>query len=179
MQSSANNKNKPPNLWFLLPRWSWWRAAFILLVLTFSISPLFLLRAERVILTVTAPSSPCRRRAMRLGCSGLKEISSSGRGKRLILPSSVEISEDSRTDGQPLETCGTTCGLKVKGHFIITPERNVTRSGDRGFSACYNKGVEASWHNCWVLSNQKAEPSAVNRLTWKVTMNRPIRSDVG
>ncbi|TNN47342.1 hypothetical protein EYF80_042469 [Liparis tanakae] len=71
--------------------------------LTFSISPLFLLRAERVILTVTAFSSPWRRRAMRLGCRELKEISSSGWGKRLVLPFSVEISEASSTDGQPAE----------------------------------------------------------------------------
>lgn len=75
--------------------------------LTFSISPLFLLRgaAPRLILTVTALSSPCRRSAMRLGCSGLKEISSSGRGKRLARPFSVEISEESSTEGQPEEPC--------------------------------------------------------------------------
>lgn len=77
-------------------------------MLTLSISPLFLLRAERVILTVTALSSPCRRRAIRLGCRGLKEISSSGWGKRLVLPFSVEIWEESSTDGQPAEPCGTT-----------------------------------------------------------------------
>lgn len=77
-------------------------------MLTLSISPLFLLRAERAILTVTALSSPCRRRAIRLGCRGLKEISSSGWGKRLVLPFSVEIWEESSTDGQPAEPCGTT-----------------------------------------------------------------------
>ncbi len=84
---------------------------FVWLVLTFSISPLFLLRAEREILTVTAFSSPWRRRAIRFGCRGLKEISSSGWGKRLVLPFSVEISEESSTDGQPAEPWGTHKGL--------------------------------------------------------------------
>lgn len=78
-------------------------------LLTFSISLLFLLRdaAPRLILTVTALCSPCRRSAIRLGCSGLKEISSSGRGKRLARPFSVEISEESSTEVQPEEPCGT------------------------------------------------------------------------
>lgn len=93
---------------------------------TFSISPLFLLRAERVILTVTAFSSPCRRRAIRLGCRGLKEISSSGRGKRLALPFSVEISDESSTDGQPAEPCRKTWevyGQVLKMH--VSPCRST------------------------------------------------------
>lgn len=115
------------------------QAALVWLALTFSISPLFLLRAERVILTVTEFSSPWRRRAMRFGCRGLKEISSSGWGKRLVLPFSVEISEESSTDGQPAEPCGTTHDFKVKGHVMVTQERNVSRSEDRGWYVCYYK----------------------------------------
>lgn len=81
-------------------------AVFLIqLLLTLSISSLFLLRVERVILTVTALSWPCRRRAIRLGCRGLKEISSSGLGNRLVLPFSREISEESNTDGPPAELC--------------------------------------------------------------------------
>lgn len=76
-------------------------------VFTLSISPLFLFRAGWLILTVTAGFPLCRR-AMRLGCSGLKEISSSGLGKRLVLPFSVEISDESSTDGYPLEPCSNT-----------------------------------------------------------------------
>lgn len=98
-------------------------------VLTFSISPLFLLRAERVILTVTEFSSPCRRRAIRFGCRGLNEISSSGRGKRLALPFSVEISEESSTDGQPAEPCGAERDAQVKGHIR---ERERERDTCRG-----------------------------------------------
>lgn len=79
-------------------------AASVPLLPTFSISSLFLLRLERVILTVTELSWPRLRRAIRLGCRGLKEISSSGLGKRLVLPFSREISEDSSTDG-PAEPC--------------------------------------------------------------------------
>lgn len=75
------------------------------LLLTLSISSLFLFRAECVILTVTAPSCPCRRRAIRLGCSGLNEISSSGLGNRLVLPCSWEISKESSTEGPPAELC--------------------------------------------------------------------------
>lgn len=101
--------------------WGVWRTMLLVwLVLTLSISPLFLLRVERVILTVTALSSPWRRRAIRFGCRGLKEISSSGRGKRLVLPFSVEISEESSTDGQPAEPCGTTRDLcQVWGYRLI------------------------------------------------------------
>lgn len=51
---------------------------------------------------------------MRLGCSGLKEISSSGRGKRLARPFSVEISEESSTEGKPEEACG---GAGREGHM--------------------------------------------------------------
>ncbi len=74
--------------------------------LTFSISPLFLLRGVRENFTVTAESSPCRFRANRSGCRGLKEISSSGRGNLERLPVSVEISDESSTSGQlPDELC--------------------------------------------------------------------------
>lgn len=52
---------------------------------------------------------------MRLGCSGLKEISSSGRGKRLARPFSVEISEESSTEGKPEEACrGGGAGRQVR-----------------------------------------------------------------
>lgn len=75
-----------------------------------------------------------------------------------------------------LKPAGPHVGLR-SGVTSSSLEREMSQG--RGFSACCNTGVEASWHNCWVLSNQKVEPSAVNHLPWKVTMNRPIRSDVG